>query len=62
MIAPRFQRGPALLCLLDALAAYLGPEVLTGAIDRENAPSLAVARALGGRESELWREYLLYLI
>ena len=62
MIAPRFQRGPALLCLLDALADCLGPEVLTGAIDRENTPSLAVARALGGRECELWREYLLYLI
>jgi hypothetical protein len=61
MIAPRYQRGPTLLCLLDALAPRLGPEALTGAIDRDNAPSLAAARALGGRACELWREYLLYL-
>lgn len=61
MIAPRFQRGPALLCLLDALQARLGGMVLTGAIDCENAPSLAVARAMGGEKCEMWREYLLYL-
>jgi hypothetical protein len=61
MVAPRFQRGPALLCLLDALQSRLGRVVLTGAIDSENAPSLAVARALGGEACELWREYLLYL-
>jgi hypothetical protein len=62
MIAPRFQRGPALICLMEALASCLGPEPLTGAIDRENAPSIAVANALGGRECEVWREYILYLI
>ncbi len=62
MVAPRFQRGPALLCLLDALESRLGRVTLTGAIDSENTPSLAVARALGGQECELWREYLLNLI
>jgi hypothetical protein len=62
MIAPRFQRSPALLCLLDALASGLGPRVLTGAIDRTNAPSQAVARALDGQPCELWREYVFYLI
>lgn len=62
MVAPRFQRGPALLCLLDALQPRAGRAVLTGAIDCENAPSLAVIRALGGEKCELWREYLFYLI
>ncbi len=62
MIAPRYQRGPALLCLLNALTSRVEPKVLTGAIDRSNAPSLAVVRALGGQICELWREYILYLI
>ena len=62
MVAPRFQRGPALLCLLDALQPRAGRAVLTGAIDCENAPSLAVALALGGEKCELWREHLFYLI
>jgi hypothetical protein len=62
MIAPGFQRGPALICLLDALASRLGPGVRTGSIDPDNAPSLAVIRALGGRECERWRVYVRYLI
>lgn len=62
MVAPGFQRGPTLLCLLDALASRLGPSALTGAIDRVNTPSLAVARALDGREIEVWRQYVLNLI
>jgi len=63
MIAPRFQRGPALLCLLDALSDHhLGPEVLTGVVDPDNAPSLAVVLALGGRACEKWRVYVRYLI
>lgn len=62
MIAPRFQRGPAILCLLDALSRRMGPKALTGAIDTDNAPSLAVVRALGGRECEKWRVYTRDLI
>lgn len=62
MVAPRFQRGPALLCLLDALSSRLGSKVLTGAIDPDNAPSLMVVRALGGREFERWRVYIRDLI
>ena len=62
MVAPKFQRGPALICLLDALSSRLGPEVRSGAIDPENAPSLMVVRALGGRECERWRTYGRYLI
>lgn len=62
MVAPRFQRGPALLCLLDALSSRLGPKVLTGSIDPDNAPSLMVVRALGGREFERWRAYIRDLI
>ncbi len=62
MVAPPFRRGPALLCLEDALMSRLGPQVVTGAIARDNTPSLAVARALGGEPCALWREYTLYLI
>lgn len=62
MIAPRFQRGPALLCLLNALSSRLGAEALTGDIDPDNAPSLMVVRALGGRECERWRVYVRDLI
>lgn len=62
VVAPRFQRGPALLCLLNALSSRLGPKVLTGAIDPDNAPSHLVVRALGGREFERWRVYVRELI
>ena len=48
MIAPGFRRGPALLCLMDALRDRLGSDILTGAIDRENAPSMRMVQALGG--------------
>ena len=62
MITPPFRRGPALLCLLDSLRMSMGPRVITGAIARDNAPSMAVARSLDGVIYELWREYILYLI
>ncbi len=62
MVALRFQRGPALICLVDALSSRLGPKVLTGAINPDNAPSLMVVGALGGREFERWRVYIRDLI
>lgn len=62
MVSPRFRGGPALLCLLDALGECAGQEVFTGAINRGNAPSMALAHALGGEPCGLWREYVLYLI
>lgn len=62
MVAPRFRRGPALLCLLDALAERLGPRLVTGAIASDNAPARMLALAAGGAPRALWREYTLYLI
>ena len=57
MIAPGFRRGPALLCLMDALWERLGSDALTGAIDRENEPSIRIVQALGGELQTEWREY-----
>jgi hypothetical protein len=62
MIAPGFRRGPALLCLMDALRERLGPDALTGAIDRENEPSIRMVQALGGEVYAQWREYDFDLI
>lgn len=62
MIAPPYRRGPALLCLMDAIRERLGSDVLTGAIDRENDPSMRVVQALGGEPCAGWYEYVLDLI
>jgi hypothetical protein len=63
MIAPEFQRGPALLCLLGAMGTSLERgDIVTGAIDEANARSLAVIRALGGALRARWHEYIRYLI
>lgn len=62
MILRRFRRGPALLCLLDALSARHGLPVLTGAIETQNTQSSLLARALGGAPVRMWREYRLDLI